>query len=254
MGGQRKMFTAELQRMKGQGGGKSAVPDAAARPDNAEVLRAIDELRAELRALTHFVKGDEVEGETPQDIDAQEAIVRQKQAEVSMLKTELRALAVCIEQTKSEIAALRPAETQDDRLIIVASELDAIVNATEQATQQILESAEKIEALASEIQSQGVDTYVSRLADDINETIIGIFEACNFQDITGQRITKVVRTLKYIEDRINAMIEIWGPDNFSGLNQPESDDHHQDADAKLLNGPQLENEGISQDEIDRLFG
>ncbi len=254
MSGQRKMFTAELQRMKsGTGKANAASAPAAATPDNAEVMRALNDLKAELRALTSYVKGEDDVTAPAENEAVHENLVRQQKAEVSMLKTELRALAVCIEQTKSEIAALRPAETQDDRLIIVASELDAIVSATEQATQNILEAAEKIETLTREIQSQGVDAYVSRLAEDINETIIGIFEACNFQDITGQRITKVVRTLKYIEDRVNAMIEIWGAESFPDLKHG-GDEDAKDEDARLLNGPQLENEGISQDEIDRLFG
>ena len=36
------------------------------------------------------------------------------------------------------------------------------------------------------------------------------YTACSFQDITGQRTEKVVNVLRFIEQRINAMIEIWG--------------------------------------------
>ena len=242
---ERKMFTAELKRLKAQS-------DGAGPPAGGEILKALNEIKAELRALGHVVKGEE-----PPPPEAQTAqlndVVQQKQAEVSMLKTELRALAVCIEQTKSEIAALKPSEAGDDRLAVVASELDAIVISTERATQQILEAAEKVEALTREIQSHGGDNYVSRLAEDINETIVSMYEACNFQDITGQRITKVVRTLKYIEGRIMAMIDIWGPDNIAEI-IPKVHEDHKDEEAKLLNGPALENQGISQDEIDKLFG
>ena len=170
-----------------------------------------------------------------------------------MLKTELRALAVCIEQTKTEIAALKPANSADDRLLVVASELDAIVTATEQATTAILEAAEKIETIVTEIRSHGADGYIARLSDDIMDTVVRIFESCNFQDITGQRITKVVRTLQFIEARVAAMIEIWGPDNIAEI-IPKVHDEHRDEEEKLLNGPQLGNQGISQDEIDKLFG
>ena len=241
----RKMFTAELKRLKAQGNG-------AAQPANTEVLRALNEVKAELRALGHLVKGEE-----PPPPEAQTAqlndVVQQKQAEVSMLKTELRALAVCIEQTKTEIAALKPTDSADDRLTVVASELDAIVSSTEFATQQILEAAEKIETLTAEIQAHGADSYVSRVAEDINEAVVTMYEACNFQDITGQRITKVVRTLKYIEARIMAMVDIWGPDNIAEI-IPQVHDVRHDEEASLLNGPALANQGISQDEIDKLFG
>ncbi len=248
---ERKMFTAELQRLKAQSG-KGEAPVHLGGPSNADVLKALDELRGDIRALEHLFKGEE-----PPPVNAQIAtmdeVVTQKQAEVSMLKTELRALAVCIEQTKHEIAALRPKDSTDDRLIAVTFELDAIVSATETATQQILEGAEKIEGITKEMQSHGVDPYVARLCEDVNETVVSLFEACNFQDITGQRITKVVKTLQYIEARINAMIDIWGPDNIADI-VPKAAEDHRDEDSKLLNGPALENQGISQDEIDKLFG
>ena len=92
------------------------------------------------------------------------------------------------------------------------------------------------------------------MAEDINETIVGVYEACNFQDITGQRITKVVRTLKYVEERIMAMINIWGPEAIGEFLPKAPDDHKNDDDSALLNGPAGENQGISQDDIDKLFG
>lgn len=247
---ERKLFTAELQRLKALSA-KGEAPIQVGQPANSEVLKALDEIRGDIKALEHLIKGEEAPPPSAQ-LASMDEMVGQKQAEVAMLKTELRALAVCIEQTKQEIAALRPKDSEDDRLMVVTFELDAIVSATENATDSILGAAEKIEGLTKEIQSNG-DAYVGRLAEDINETIVSIFEACNFQDITGQRITKVVKTLQYVEARINAMIDIWGPDNIADI-VPKPATDHRDDDAKLLNGPALENQGISQSEIDALFG
>ncbi len=251
---ERKMFTAEIQRLKTQSQktGESFAP-AVGGTAAADILRSLEELKAEVRSLSSSVRGEAVAA--PID-DGLTDVVKQKQAEVAMLKTELRALAVCIQQTKVEIAALKPADEDEDRLVAVAFELDAIVSSTERATQQILEAAEKIESLTREIQSHAPDQYVTRLTEDICETIVGIFESCNFQDITGQRITKVVRTLKYVEARIIAMIDIWGAEAFGEMDLAgaPSQETAADDDSKLLNGPQLENKGISQDEIDKLFG
>lgn len=248
----KKLFTAELQRLRsGNPGGTGA-----AAPDNAEVLQAIESLRADIRNLEALIRpapAEAAESEAEIEIEAVDPL-KQQRAEVNILKTELRALAVCIEQTKQEIAALRPHHTEEDRLMAVTFELDAIVTATERATQTILESAEKIDNLTSAIQAQEKDGYIRHLADEITENVVTIFESCNFQDITGQRITKVVNTLEYIEDRVNAMIEIWGADTFADLDLPDQAQVQADEDAKLLNGPQLENKGISQDEIDKLFG
>jgi chemotaxis protein CheZ len=169
-----------------------------------------------------------------------------------MLKTDLRALSVCIEQTKVEIAALRSPSAADDRLMAVTNELDAIVSSTEHATDGILSSAERIDSLASQIVAQVEGDHTKQIAEEIRETVVNVFEECNFQDITGQRITKVVKTLQFIEERINKMIDIWGPETFDDLPKPV--EIHEDEEKKLLNGPALENQGISQADIDKLFG
>ncbi len=257
MQGQRKLFTAErkLLESRGQpmsvpgdfGGGGEAAP--------AEVMRELARLRADLARVMTAVGVTEEPEDHQSEIDANEAMLLRRQSEVSMLKTELRALAVCIEQTKAEIAALRPQGTEDDRLTAVAYELDAVVSATEQATDQILSASERLEGLARELRPHLTDAYAVRIVDDMFDIVVAIFEACNFQDLTGQRITKVVNTLKYIESRVNAMVEIWGSEGISeAVSRPKVAETTQDDEAKLLNGPQLGNRGISQDEIDKLFG
>jgi chemotaxis protein CheZ len=84
--------------------------------------------------------------------------------------------------------------------------------------------------------------------------VIHIFEACNFQDLTGQRITKVVATLKFIETHIVRMMEIWGGIEVFQELTPQAM-AERDGDKKLLNGPKLDGEvgHASQDDIDALF-
>jgi len=247
----KKLFSAELQRLKARGVDPQVSSQGPGKPvsvDNGPVLEAINALRGDMRMLESLIRGEDPDVVLP-SVDHE---VEQKRAEVSMLKTELRALAVCIDQTKAEIAALRPNNSTDDRLIAVTNELDAIVSATEGATHGIMENAEKIDNLASQLKSQASDSFAGHIADEISEAVVSVFENCNFQDITGQRITKVCKTLQYIEDRVNKMIEIWGADNFSDL--PKPPEVHEDEDKKLLNGPALENQGLSQADIDALFG
>jgi len=254
--GTKKLFTAELQMLKARGvtvpaAGKPQAANSSSAPiaavDNQPVLDAIASLREDLRALERSVRGEDHDMVIAADSETQ-----RKKAEVNMLKTEVRALSLCIQQTKAEIAALRPNNSDDDRLIAVTNELDAIVTATERATNGILEGAEKIDNLAQQLKSQAGDTFAGHIADEIGEAVVNVFEQCNFQDITGQRITKVVKTLQYIEERVNKMIEIWGADTFEDLPLPP--EVEEDADKKLLNGPALENKGISQADIDALFG
>ncbi|RMF05696.1 MAG: hypothetical protein D6773_04985, partial [Alphaproteobacteria bacterium] len=88
----------------------------------------------------------------------------------------------------------------------------------------------------------------------IQELVVQIFEACNFQDLTGQRITKVVRAFQFIEERVTRMMEIWGGiESFKEIEVV--DPPKRDGDAALLNGPALETDEdvASQDDIDALF-
>jgi chemotaxis protein CheZ len=239
----RKLFSAERRKLQAMGAPMSSAPGM----ESTEVLAAIMALHNDLRALDAVVRSQSEIPPPEPILDMDEDAAR---AEVKLLRNEIRAMSLAIQQTKTEIAALRPPNTEDDRLVVVTQELDAIVTATEAATNTILESAEKVDMLAEQIQSGGGDTTSKQLAGDVRDTVITMFEACNFQDITGQRISKVVRTLQFIEERINKMIEIWGQDAFAEIEHTQEEI---DAEAALLNGPQLANQGVSQADIDKLF-
>ena len=259
----RPMFTAErkmLATRKSEPG--FGVQGANVSVDNSQVLAAIAAMQAEIHALRHEVsalsKGETIDQVVdPVTMDeATNASMKAHQENVSQLKTELRALSVCIAQTKAEIASIHPAASGDDHLMVVSNELDAVVASTEQATTEILDAVEWVETEVRNIKAHVSDTYVSSLADDILDKLIKVMEACNFQDLTGQRITKVVNTLKFVEERVTAMIKIWGEEGVIeaaeeavrfGGHRPDTEDNH------LLNGPQLDGEGINQADIDALF-
>jgi len=88
--------------------------------------------------------------------------------------------------------------------------------------------------------------------DKVREIATRIYEACNFQDITGQRITKVVRTLKHIEDKIEALLSAFGDGVRSTAPNTEGTLPSND-DRRLLHGPQLPEDANRQDEIDAIF-
>ena len=159
-----------------------------------------------------------------------------------------------IAKTKHEIATLHSTTSADSRdMSRVTNELDAVVHGTEGATETILSSAEYIDETANTLSARlaGQD---AELANDIQEKVLHIFEACNFQDLTGQRITKVINTLRFIEDRIIKMMDIWGGIESFQTIEPDTMPTRE-GDASLLNGPSLEtDEGVaSQDDIDALF-
>lgn len=172
--------------------------------------------------------------------------------ELRRLKSDTDAIHHAINRTKQEVAALH-ANAFGPPPARVTRELDAVVESAERATEQILGAAEDIEDAANTLSASLKREQEKSLALDIQDNVLRIFEACNFQDLTGQRIAKVLTTLKFVEDRIAHMIEIWGGiDAFKTYAAAAAADRDRNA---MLHGPKLDDdEGhVSQDDVDAMF-
>jgi len=156
------------------------------------------------------------------------------------LYQELESLAAYINTARAEIAALRPQDIQQDYIPSATDELDAIVDATEAATNQILDAAEAIERA-----TRGLPPDVG---DSLADATTRIYEACNFQDITGQRITKVVKALKHIETEVSGLMRA-----FAQAGGPRGAAAGPVGDEALLNGPQLPQDAARQADVDALL-
>jgi len=171
------------------------------------------------------------------------------QQRLEQIHKEYDAMLRYLENVRCEIAQLQPNRIRAAYIPAARDELDAIVEATESATATILDAAEEIEEIA-----EGLGEAVgSDLADRARAVATTIYEASNFQDITGQRITKVVKTLHYLEQRIGDMARLFDHDESA----PEPEGDHPDAPVArqddLLSGPQLVETANGQDDIDALF-
>lgn len=170
--------------------------------------------------------------------------------------SELDALAKIIRNAKSEIAELRADEIRQRHLPVAQDELDAVISATEAATNAIMAAAEKIETTAAAVGGEH--------GDQLSEAVTGIYEACTFQDITGQRISKVVRTLRQIEEKVAALLAALGAHGGGDTAEAQPAPTATSApaakaasaaptDAELLNGPQLPTNAMNQDDIDAIL-
>jgi hypothetical protein len=126
----------------------------------------------------------------------------------------------------------------------IARELDAVTDGTAQATQKILAAAEEIDQLANNLSAALKGKIEQGGAEDIQDLVIRIFEACNFQDLIGQRITKVMLTLHAAETPAGAASDKIG-----------EAPRHGNA-VQYLHGPRLDSDRghITQSEIDVMFG
>jgi len=173
--------------------------------------------------------------------------------DVRILKRELRGLFDHIQRIRQEIAAIRKPGSAEDRFATMSDELDAIVDNTESATNTIMENAESIDDIIQSVRPAVQDEAATSRLDNVPDLIGGIFEACSFQDITGQRITKVVKTLQYIERRVNSLISIWGEEALTTVDPPEDPMSQSKDESHLLHGPQLAGHGVSQTEVDAIL-
>src|SRR5262249_45339373 len=87
----------------------------------------------------------------------------------------------------------------------------------------------------------------------VEEKMMLVFEACSFQDITGQRISKVVATLQLIEERVSRFARAIALRDSSA---PESETERAREERNqrlLLNGPQRGGPKTPQSEVDEIF-
>lgn len=172
---------------------------------------------------------------------------QRKVPDLDKIRLDIADMHEAIERTKAEIANIKAEGEESNRFVDASHELDAIVTQTEGATQSILEAAEQIQEKAWVLRENGADDAV---CDDIDAKATEIFMACSFQDLTGQRTNKVVQVLRYLESRINLMINIWGIQELEAEATAGPVDTRPDA--HLLNGPQLAG-GVSQNNVDELM-
>lgn len=166
---------------------------------------------------------------------------------IAVLRHELQDMSASISHARKEIAAIKPAGEGNDRIVTATNELDAIIVSTERASTDILSAAERI---LDRVGGLRAGNGIPGLADEIEGEVMNIFTACSFQDLTGQRTTKVINVLRYIEQRIGALITLWGVSPEDGQDAPPVIGDRR-PDSHLLNGPSLD--GIDQKQVDLLL-
>lgn len=185
--------------------------------------------------------------ERGQVVDIINSVIEKVQTSNSLSKSalfrELDALREIIEATRREITSARPGDIQAKHIPCATDELDAVVGATEEATGIIMDSCEAIQNLTGKMDAE--------TAAAAEAAVLKIFEACSFQDITGQRISKVVKTLKQIEEKVSAILNVM-ESRVPGVGASgETPDPEEET--GLLNGPQLPDRATSQIDIDRIL-
>ncbi len=140
---------------------------------------------------------------------------------------------------------------QNKHITHAHNQLDAIVQSTADATHQILDNAENILTILT---SSNCEKTTQSVLDQINKHTTKIFEACSFQDITGQRISRVIKILKIIEERLENLSRTFGMNDAVAtpiLTDQEIEESL--SNESLMFGPQLPGFEQDQGSIDSLL-
>ena len=176
--------------------------------------------------------------------------------------TQVGELAKYISAMKKELQEFQPEQLTKQHLPEASQQLDAIISMTEQATQTIMDQMDMIGAnnqrvrdiLTSAVPQVDPD-MVASVEDAMAESessITRVLEACSFQDITGQRIQKIVRVMQEVERQILRIIVIFGLARNQGTLDAQTK-KELEKEVIILNGPQLPGQAISQDDIDNML-
>lgn len=239
----------------GQAHARSRGADAKVQPDaRVSQAGAASTILEEIRSLRLMM--EPIRGMTESLMDT----YRNEIAKVMDIRSDVDDISTAISGTKRELAAITVGVNGAGGVDMAAVELTTVVRQTEAATNDILAAAEEIEILAGAIQSETTLEGAKAFATEIAERITHVYTACNFQDLGGQRVARVVDALQFIEGRIKRIVDSWGGlDALHTLISNEIDqraaEKETEGDAQLLTGPQpVGADGhVDQNEIDALF-
>jgi chemotaxis protein CheZ len=159
-------------------------------PTHRQIMAELRAIRDQMATPNRIdVAHDE---DTPQQVVEAQRLLQTYRAQIEQcekLKVELDLIYDAINRTKQEIAVLHGKSFSGAEMAKVTGELGAVVGGTEEATQQILEAAEAIDQSASALAGGTSTDQLHRVSEDSQDLVVAIFEACCFQDLSGQRIS-----------------------------------------------------------------
>ena len=165
------------------------------------------------------------------------------------LEAEIALIHESTARNKRELTVLI-GDGQERRLSRAGDELSAAVDAMRGATDAILSLAEAADDSARTLAASLQDEFKRGLAQDIQDQIVKIYETCNFQDIAGQHIGKVIRMLASVEEQLGVILA-----RCSGMHAVTQPFAAPATGNDLLNGPKISGDTghATQHDIDRMF-
>lgn len=164
------------------------------------------------------------------------------------IKNEIKEIVDSIENVKQQIIELEIPDASWEKLDEANSELEEVVGTTEVATNQILESSEKISEIAETLKNSDVGGTIENEISEIEAHAMEIILSSSFQDIVAQRLKKVTASLYFIDRKLSLILSSIGIDNNRDVKDHEVSNNLDDT---LMKGPS--SDGMDQGDIDSFF-
>ena len=142
----------------------------------------------------------------------------------------------------------RPREISETHLPAIVQSLSAIRSTAESATHAIMNATENIQALLGMMDK--------KMEQQIRKELILIVQACAFQDLTGQQMTRIVDSVEEIEFAVDGILSAMGDKHATRRYKEIAARRAKEAASgkKDLSGPQNIIVKDKQAEIDSMFG
>lgn len=155
---------------------------------------------------------------------------------------------------RKELNGLRAQNGSDDLFRSTLDQLDALSDEIAEAADGVMTACEDIQdtadAIAAKTKERGTKTKLKTMTGKISD----IFEACSFQDLTGQRIGKISRSVTALEETTLAVSALAGGKDIAKGRKNGHGKPIDRVDAGIvLEGPQINGPAVSQADIDSLF-
>ncbi len=175
---------------------------------------------------------------------------RRREAEATLV-AELQGILSYIQGVRTDLSQIGP-ELKTHYIPTATDELEAISETTAEATNRIMDAAEAIDAMA--------DGRTGASKEALSAAATQIYEACTFQDLTGQRVRKIATALHETEVKIDQLIATFTSrlgiatvDLAAVAPQPPQPRESVDDGEVRACGPQLPGIAKTQAEIDALM-
>jgi chemotaxis protein CheZ len=163
--------------------------------------------------------------------------------DVKTLMEDLHELRSYICGIRQDLSSLTPSNLPGIHLPEANNELGVVISTTETAANRILDACQEFESVIAQSGSADPKLVLA---------LSTIYEACSFQDLTGQRIVKVRKMLVIVEEKLNCVFDKLGivPKEYT---ECVLNDDNMAAERTLMNGPAMPGQGVDQADIDAMF-